>query len=66
LHIFMNIQSIKSCMAKGRTVVLIHSENLYESLYDLLNQHYTEYQVRLRPMDITNEISRDSVTYVWR
>ena len=34
---------IKSCMADGRPVILIHSDNLYESLYDLLNQHYTSY-----------------------
>eukprot|EP01130_Rhizamoeba_saxonica_P005883 TRINITY_DN2328_c0_g2_i1.p1 TRINITY_DN2328_c0_g2~~TRINITY_DN2328_c0_g2_i1.p1 ORF type:complete len:3185 (-),score=755.13 TRINITY_DN2328_c0_g2_i1:18-8699(-) len=44
LYVCLNIQTIKSCMAKGRTVVLIHSENLYESLYDMLNQHYIEYQ----------------------
>eukprot|EP01124_Arcella_intermedia_P034928 TRINITY_DN8767_c0_g1_i1.p1 TRINITY_DN8767_c0_g1~~TRINITY_DN8767_c0_g1_i1.p1 ORF type:complete len:3649 (-),score=794.98 TRINITY_DN8767_c0_g1_i1:25-9951(-) len=44
LYICLNIQTIKSCMAKGETVILIHSENLYESLYDMLNQHYTEYQ----------------------
>jgi E3 ubiquitin-protein ligase RNF213 len=43
LHIFLNIQRIKSCMADGRPVILIHSDNLYESLYDLLNQHYTSY-----------------------
>lgn len=30
-------------MADGRPVILIHSDNLYESLYDLLNQHYTSY-----------------------
>jgi E3 ubiquitin-protein ligase RNF213 len=34
---------VKLCMAEGITVVLIHCENLYESLYDLLNQHYCEY-----------------------
>eukprot|EP00954_Amorphochlora_amoebiformis_P011672 911779-Amorphochlora_amoeboformis.AAC.1 len=30
-------------MALGRTVVLVYCEALYESLYDLLNQHYTEF-----------------------
>ena len=30
-------------MAEGITVVLVHCESLFESLYDLLNQHYTEY-----------------------
>eukprot|EP01094_Clydonella_sp_ATCC50884_P029605 TRINITY_DN9326_c0_g1_i1.p1 TRINITY_DN9326_c0_g1~~TRINITY_DN9326_c0_g1_i1.p1 ORF type:complete len:2486 (-),score=415.42 TRINITY_DN9326_c0_g1_i1:106-7416(-) len=44
LHICLNIQTIKTCMADGRTVVLIHSENLYESLYDMLNQHYVSYE----------------------
>ena len=39
----LNIQRIKLCMAENITVVLVHSEALFESLYDLLNQHYTEY-----------------------
>ena len=30
-------------MQEGIAVVLVHCESLYESLYDLLNQHYTEY-----------------------
>lgn len=30
-------------MAQGIPVVLVHCESLYESLYDLLNQHYVEY-----------------------
>jgi hypothetical protein len=38
----VNLQRIKFCMAEGITVVLVHCESLYESLYDLLNQHYTE------------------------
>uniref|UniRef100_A0A7S3FCB5 Uncharacterized protein n=1 Tax=Haptolina ericina TaxID=156174 RepID=A0A7S3FCB5_9EUKA len=37
------LQRIKFCMAEGITVVLVHCEPLFESLYDLLNQHYTEY-----------------------
>jgi len=41
LQICLNIQRIKVCMAEGVTVVLVHCESLYESLYDLLNQHYT-------------------------
>jgi hypothetical protein len=36
-----NINQIKICMETGRTVVLLNLENLYESLYDLLNQYYT-------------------------
>ena len=43
LQVCLNIQRVKLCMAEGITVVLVHSESLYESLYDLLNQHYTEY-----------------------
>lgn len=43
LQVCLNIQRIKLCMAEGIPVVLVHCENLYESLYDLLNQHYTEY-----------------------
>lgn len=43
LQIYVNIQKIKLCMAEGITVVLVHCESLYESLYDLLNQHYVEY-----------------------
>lgn len=43
LQICLNIQRVKLCMAEGITVVLVHCESLYESLYDLLNQHYCEY-----------------------
>ncbi|XP_072028229.1 E3 ubiquitin-protein ligase rnf213-alpha-like [Amphiura filiformis] len=35
-----NINKIKVCMETGRTVVLLNLENLYESLYDALNQYY--------------------------
>jgi hypothetical protein len=43
LYAMMNLQRIKSFMAQGTTVVLVACDNLYESLYDLLNQHYCEY-----------------------
>ena len=43
LQVCLNIQRVKNCMAEGITVVLVHCESLYESLYDLLNQHYTSY-----------------------
>ena len=33
-----NISRIKLCMQTGRTVILLNLENLYESLYDVLNQ----------------------------
>ncbi|WAR07278.1 R213A-like protein [Mya arenaria] len=35
-----NINKIKVCMETGNTVVLLNLENLYESLYDALNQYY--------------------------
>ena len=35
-----NINQIKICMETGRPVILLYLENLYESLYDLLNQYY--------------------------
>ncbi|XP_053388233.1 E3 ubiquitin-protein ligase rnf213-alpha-like, partial [Mercenaria mercenaria] len=35
-----NINKIKICMETGKTVVLLNLENLYESLYDALNQYY--------------------------
>uniref|UniRef100_A0A7S0DVA6 Uncharacterized protein n=1 Tax=Amorphochlora amoebiformis TaxID=1561963 RepID=A0A7S0DVA6_9EUKA len=47
LQVCLNLQNIKLCMAEGRTVVLVYCEDLYESLYDLLNQHYTEYGGKL-------------------
>ena len=38
LQICRNINRIKVCMETGQTVVLLNLENLYESLYDALNQ----------------------------
>ncbi|KAL8623379.1 hypothetical protein ACOMHN_065913 [Nucella lapillus] len=35
-----NINRIKVCMEMGMTVILLNLENLYESLYDALNQYY--------------------------
>jgi hypothetical protein len=40
LHVCQDLQQIKACMANGSTVVLVCCEALYESLYDVLNQHY--------------------------
>jgi hypothetical protein len=37
-----NISVIKHCMEMGKTVILLNSYNLYESLYDVLNQYYYE------------------------
>ena len=38
VQVCRNINQIKICMETGRTVILLNLENLYESLYDLLNQ----------------------------
>ena len=38
LQVCRNINQIKICMEIGRTVILLNLENLYESLYDVLNQ----------------------------
>ena len=37
-----NINKIKICMESGKKVILLNLENLYESLYDALNQYYME------------------------
>ncbi|KAI6652351.1 E3 ubiquitin-protein ligase [Oopsacas minuta] len=37
-----NINRIKVCMETGKTIILLNLENLYESLYDALNQYYME------------------------
>jgi len=37
-----NISLIKHWMESGKTVILLNSYNLYESLYDALNQYYYE------------------------
>ncbi|XP_060597666.1 E3 ubiquitin-protein ligase rnf213-alpha-like [Ruditapes philippinarum] len=38
-----NINKVKVCMETGNTVVLLNLENLYESLYDALNQYYVSF-----------------------
>ena len=38
MKICQNVNRIKLCMETGRTVILLNLENLYESLYDALNQ----------------------------
>ncbi|XP_046895107.1 E3 ubiquitin-protein ligase rnf213-alpha isoform X2 [Hypomesus transpacificus] len=39
-QICRNINRVKICMETGRTIVLLNLQNLYESLYDALNQYY--------------------------
>lgn len=46
-QVCLNIQRVKYCMATGTTLVLVHCETLYESMYDLLNQHYTSVGAQL-------------------
>lgn len=44
LQIILHLQRVKKCMAEGRTVILVHSrDGFFETLYDLLNQNYTEH-----------------------
>lgn len=38
-----NISRIKASMEMGNTVILLNLQNLYESLYDTLNQYYYEF-----------------------
>ncbi|XP_021359260.1 E3 ubiquitin-protein ligase rnf213-alpha-like isoform X2 [Mizuhopecten yessoensis] len=42
-QICRNINRIKLCMESGQAVLLLNLENLYESLYDVLNQYYVLY-----------------------
>lgn len=39
-QICRNVNRVKTCMETGRTAVLLNMQNLYESLYDALNQYY--------------------------
>ncbi|XP_051851384.1 E3 ubiquitin-protein ligase RNF213 [Antechinus flavipes] len=39
-QICRNINRVKVCMETGKMVVLLNLQNLYESLYDALNQYY--------------------------
>ncbi|MES1913550.1 MAG: hypothetical protein MHM6MM_005739, partial [Cercozoa sp. M6MM] len=43
-HVSRQLHRLKLAMAddRGRTVVLVHCEPLFESLYDVFNQHYTQ------------------------
>ncbi|XP_073477176.1 E3 ubiquitin-protein ligase RNF213 isoform X2 [Aquarana catesbeiana] len=39
-QICRNINRVKICMETGKMVILLNLQNLYESLYDALNQYY--------------------------
>ena len=47
-----NINQIKICMETGRSVILLNLENLYESLYDVLNQYYIKHGGTDRYVDL--------------
>ncbi|CAD7951650.1 unnamed protein product, partial [Amoebophrya sp. A25] len=40
------IRELKTSLSEGRPVILLYNENVYESLYDLLNKFYQEYSGR--------------------
>ena len=40
LHLITQINDVKLAMANGSTVVLLNHDNIYEALYDVLNQRY--------------------------
>jgi energy-coupling factor transporter ATP-binding protein EcfA2 len=42
-EICRNVSLIKNSMELGRTLILLNTYNLYESLYDALNQYYYEF-----------------------
>ena len=51
-----DINKIKICMETGRTVILLNMENLYESLYDALNQVIMIFEERtVYPLNFRNE-----------
>jgi len=43
VFVAMNLQRVKTFMQRPICLVMVHCDALYESLYDLLNQHYMEY-----------------------
>src|SRR5690606_34189920 len=40
LHLVQQINQVKQAMAAGRTIILLNHDNIYEALYDVLNQRY--------------------------
>jgi len=43
IFVAMNLQRIKTFMQQPISLVLVHCDSLYESLYDLLNQHFMDF-----------------------
>eukprot|EP01080_Neovahlkampfia_damariscottae_P004913 gene4913-8502_t len=42
LSLLLNLQRIKNCMEKGKTVILLNCDGIFECLYDLFNMQYME------------------------
>ena len=40
LQLVQQVNRVKMAMAAGRTIVLVNHDNIYEALYDVLNQRY--------------------------
>ena len=40
LHLITQINEVKLAMASGSTIILLNHDNIYEALYDVLNQRY--------------------------
>ena len=40
LQLVQQVNRVKMAMAEGRTIVLVNHDNIYEALYDVLNQRY--------------------------
>ena len=40
LHLVTQINQVKLAMASGSTIILLNHDNIYEALYDVLNQRY--------------------------
>ena len=40
LHLITQINQVKLAMAEGKTLILLNHDNIYEALYDVLNQRY--------------------------
>jgi E3 ubiquitin-protein ligase RNF213 len=40
LHVVQRLNEVKLAMATGKVIVLLNADNMYEALYDVLNQRY--------------------------
>ena len=42
LQLIQQLNAVKRAMAEGKTLILINHDNMYEALYDVLNQRYVK------------------------